>query len=291
MNISTFMKLNNLNLETSSNFTFKNFGLLISNKKETISFLVNEEFIDEAINNKNIIAIVTSKRIADSNKLNNLNFIYSDTPLDTFYKLYNIWAETNHKKVKTVIGKNTNIHNSTIIPEYNVKIGDNTVIEEYVVIKENVEIGSNCIIRTGTILGCESFDVKKIDGINKRTPHNGNVKIYDNVEIQVNSIIDQGIYGESTKVGKNSILGHQVHIGHNSTVGNNCVIGPNVLLSGYTEIEDNVYIAPKSTTYGQLKIGEGSRITISTNVQTDIPKNQTVTQMHRITSAIKKTNK
>ena len=106
---------------------------------------------------------------------------------------------------------------------------DSTIFEDY------VEIGSNVIIRAGSIIGGSGFGYEWLDGEIVNWPHMGKVIISNNVEIGHNCCIDRGTLS-NTIIDKNVKIGNLVHIAHNVMIGENTIIAPQVSISGSTKI-------------------------------------------------------
>ncbi len=134
------------------------------------------------------------------------------------------------------IGKNAKIGNSVIIYDgtvigNNVRIDDNTVIGKLpmsvsasTLKRENdlasCNIGDNCVIGTAAIL-------------------------YKGCSIGSNCLIaDISTIRENVSVGSNTIIGRGVAVENNCSIGANCKLETNVYITAYSQLEDNVFIAP-----------------------------------------------
>ena len=67
-----------------------------------------------------------------------------------------------------------------------------TIIESGVIVHNDVEIGSGCLIHSGAIIGADGFGFATVDGNHHKIPHIKSVIIGDNVEIGANCTIDRG---------------------------------------------------------------------------------------------------
>lgn len=168
-----------------------------------------------------------------------------------------------------------------------VKIKSNTVIYPNSFIKGKTEIGSCCLIQSGTYIS--------------------NCKIYDNVSIFSGNLQDSVIksncsigpfaylrpgseIGESCKIGdfveiKNSKIGshtkasHLAYIG-DAEVGKNCNIGCGVVFCNYdgkqkhkTKVGNNVFIGSNCNLIAPVEILDSSFIAAGTTVTDNVPKN------------------
>lgn len=114
----------------------------------------------------------------------------------------------------------------------NVKIGSNAIIEDYVVLGKTpvnskkrmvLKIGSNAILRTGTILYAGTTIGK-------------NFQSGDHARIRENNIV-----GNNVSIGANSIIECDSKIGNNVRIHSLCFIPE------YTILEDDVWIGPGVT--------------------------------------------
>lgn len=151
------------------------------------------------------------------------------------------------------IGEGVQIHDGVKIGN-NVSIRKFTIIYPNCVIYDNVEIGYDCIIHSGTIIGADGFGYVR-DGANGyvKFPQIGTVEIEDNVEIGANSCIDRGALGE-TRIGEGTKIDNLVQIAHNVRIGKRCVIAAQTGISGSTIIEDDCVIG------GQVGMGDHATV-------------------------------
>ena len=119
------------------------------------------------------------------------------------------------KKFESIIDPSAIISPYAHVAKFNVKIGAGSLIESNVTLKENVEIGARCIIRSGTVLGGAGFEFKKRNSTVIHIPHSGGVKIGDDVEIQHNCAVDRSVFGGVTSIGNMTKIDNLVHIAHN----------------------------------------------------------------------------
>lgn len=218
------------------------------------------------------------------------NALISDNPKLTFGKFAKLFEKSFALKSgihpTAIIGKDCQISKTAWIGPYcvvgdNARLGDNVVLEAGCIIGENckigndtvlkprvtlynqVEIGQQCLIHSGAVLGSDGFGFANDSGNWVKMPHIGRVVIKDFVEIGSNTTIDRGFL-EDTTIGSRVIIDNLVQIGHNVTIGDrtaiagcvgiagstkigaNCLIGGGSSIAGHIEILDNVYITATS---------------------------------------------
>ncbi|MEO0091263.1 MAG: acyl-ACP--UDP-N-acetylglucosamine O-acyltransferase [candidate division WOR-3 bacterium] len=144
-------------------------------------------------------------------------------------------------------------------------IGKNCIIRPYVVIMDNVRIGKDCKIGSGTIIGSEPFDINFKNEISY-------VEIGDNNTIKEFVTISRatGKY-QKTIIGNNNFIGAYVHIGHNAKIGNNTVITNFSQIAGYCEINDYANIGGMSGMHQYCRVGKYAMVGACSYLTKDLP--------------------
>ncbi len=166
------------------------------------------------------------------------------------------------------------------------EIGTGTVIGPNAVIGPGVRIGRDCAIGAGTTLSHALLGNRVIvhpgarlgqDGFgfamgasHLKVPQIGRVIVQDDVEIGANTTIDRGA-SRDTVIGEGTKIDNLVQIAHNVVIGRHCVIVSGVGISGSTTLEDYVVLGGQVGVVGHLRIGRGSQIAGSSNVNRDVP--------------------
>ena len=177
------------------------------------------------------------------------------------------------KNVK--IGNNVKIYPNTFIGD-NVIIGDNCVFFAGVRIYSETEIGTNCTIHSGTIIGSDGFGFAPTeDGSYSKVPQIGNVIIEDNVDIGSCTTIDRATLG-STIIRKGVKLDNQIQIAHNVEIGENTVIAAQTGIAGSTKIGKNCMIGGQVGFAGHLIIGDNVRIQAQSGIGKNVKDGDTL---------------
>lgn len=159
---------------------------------------------------------------------------------------------------KAKVGENVSLGHFVIV-EDDVMIGSNCLIGHNVVIHKGSVIGDNVRIDDNTVIG--KTPMRSVNSIFKDEkqyePCNiandcligAGVIIYCGCSIGEKTLIaDQAVIREDVSVGSKNIIGRSTLIENFCKVGSNCKIQTNVYITAYSEIEDNVFIAPGVTT-------------------------------------------
>jgi len=195
---------------------------------------------------------------------------------------------TNHffvKKVNPYIHETASIHPKAEIHETayigancsigNCKIGKNTVIHANTSIYDDVQIGNNCLIQAGVVIGTDGLGCeRKEDGTLIKFPHFGGVIIEDNVEIGANSQIAKGALSD-TIIGEGTKINGLCFIAHNCIIGKSVWITGNSMLAGTVKVGNNVNIFSGAIVREQRTLGEGATIGMGAVVTKNIPEGET----------------
>ena len=225
--------------------------------------------------------------------------ILVDNTYKAFAILSNLFSFNN--KSNGIISKFTSIHNSSIlnkniqidsfvnieenckidknvIIQSNCKIGPNVIIGANSIIHSNSNlqdciIGSNCIIKSGAVIGGAGFGFDPISKV--KINHIGNVVIGDNCNIGSNSTIDRAVF-DSTIISKNSFIDNLVQIAHNVFIGEEAIIAAQTGIAGSTVIGDCVIIGGQAGIAGHINIGKNVKIAAKSGVTKNIMDNSIV---------------
>lgn len=201
-----------------------------------------------------------------------------------FFELHNRlcapdWAERYvGKDEETVIDPSAHIDPRAVIAPQNVSIGPNTVVEAGAVIYGRTKIGSDCIIRSGSVLGGSGLEFMRIgtEGI-LGVEHCGNLIIDDRVEIQYNCNVSRSLFPwHETHIGDDTKIESLVHIAHGSHIGKRVLIAASACVCGSAEIGDDVWIGPNATVSSEVRVGNNARITLGAVAAADVPAGVTV---------------
>ena len=163
------------------------------------------------------------------------------------------------------------------------KIADNVVVEPFVTIHKNVEIGegswigSNVTIMEGARIGknCRVFPGAVIAAVPQDLKFGGEeslVVIGDNTTIRECVTINRGTnYSGKTEIGKDCLIMAYAHIAHDCIIGNNAVIVNSVQLAGHIEIGDWAIIGGLTAIHQFVKIGKHTMISGGSLVRKDVP--------------------
>ena len=163
------------------------------------------------------------------------------------------------------------------------KIADTVVIEPFVTIHKNVEIGegtwigSNVTIMEGARIGknCKIFPGAVISAIPQDLKYKGEettTEIGDNTTIRECVTINKGTAAKNkTIVGNNCLLMAYSHIAHDTIVGDNVIIGNGSQIAGEVIIQDYAILSGLVAVHQFVNIGPPVMISGGSLVRKDVP--------------------
>ncbi len=176
-----------------AHMVFDDLGLVsMQHASRLITFVDNHEFISETINNPNIVAAFVTNELEESFAGSSIYPIVVDDPRWYYYTLLNHLAKKTRENFSTRIDSSTIVDPTAFIAPQNIKIGEHCIIEPNVTILGSVEIGKECVVRAGAVLGINGFEMKRTSHGMLPVEHDGKVIIGNRVEIGPNNSIIKG---------------------------------------------------------------------------------------------------
>ena len=270
-------------LKGDSNKELSGMGSLENCTNEEISFIAKKSYKSELANTK-AGAVICSEEFSqfyDGNKLicSNPYLIYAKctrlfkqrpevekgiSHLAEVHKMAKVSESACVSGFVTIssnatIGDNVVLMPGTFVGKGSV-IGKDSIIYPNTSIYDHVEIGSDCIIHAGAVIGSDGLGFAKEDNTWVKIEHLGRVLIGNDVEIGSNSTIDRGSVGD-TVIGNNVKIDNQVHIAHNVKIGSGTAIAGNSAIAGSTSIGKNCTLAGCSAIVDNIEIVNEVHIT------------------------------
>lgn len=153
-------------------------------------------------------------------------------------------------------------------------IGDRARLTAYVTINSNCEIGADCILHPGSVIGCDGFGYANDGKKWVKVPQLGRVIIGNDVEIGANTTIDRGTLSD-TVIGHGVKLDNLIQIAHNVQIGDHTAIAACVGIAGSAKIGRRCTIGGQAGILGHLEIADDVHITATTLVTNSITQSGT----------------
>jgi bifunctional UDP-N-acetylglucosamine pyrophosphorylase / glucosamine-1-phosphate N-acetyltransferase len=167
-----------------------------------------------------------------------------------------------------------------------VEIGADTVIEPFVQILGNTRIGSDCRIRSYTVIsnsviadGVSILPACVLDGaqVLKGATVGPYSRLRPGSEIGEGAHVGNFVETKKTRMGKGSKANHLTYLG-DAEIGAGVNIGAGTITCNYdgshkhtTVIEDGVFIGSDSTLVAPVKVGQGAYVAAASCITDDVP--------------------
>lgn len=148
---------------------------------------------------------------------------------------------------------------------YRARIGAGSMLWPQVVIGDHSEIGGDCRLQSGVVIGGDGFGYLPHGQGFQRVPQVGRVIIGQRVDIGANTTIDRGGLGD-TRIGDDVKLDNLIQIGHHVQIGNGTIMAACVGVSGSTTIGAQCRIGGGVGINGHIHIADKVQITGMTMV-------------------------
>ena len=156
---------------------------------------------------------------------------------------------------------------NVVIGEH-VSFGDNVIVGNNVVIYDGTQIGNEVTIHDNVVIGKQPMRAKnsalKELKIEPPTKIGNGCTIGTNSVVYANASLADGVFvadlatvRERVMVGQNTIVGRGVAIENDCTIGMKCKLETNAYITAYSELGNNVFIAPGVVTTNDNNMARG----------------------------------
>ncbi|SDI56313.1 UDP-3-O-[3-hydroxymyristoyl] glucosamine N-acyltransferase [Ferrimonas sediminum] len=158
-----------------------------------------------------------------------------------------------------VIGDNVQIGAGSVVGR-GARIGEGTRLWANVTLYHGIELGQDCIIHSGAVIGSDGFGYANEGGQWIKIPQVGSVRIGNRVEIGSNTSIDRGAI-DDTVIEDGVIIDNLCQIAHNDIIGAHTAIAGCSVVAGSTKIGRHCIIGGNSAIAGHIELADGVQIT------------------------------
>lgn len=156
-----------------------------------------------------------------------------------------------------------------------VTIGDGTVIGPHAHILSYTQLGSQCRVHSGAVLGDIPQDVGFKGGVSFVRIGNGTI-------IREHVTIHRGTEeGTATEIGDECMIMSTAHLAHNVRLANRVLVVSGALLAGYVQVDDRAFISGNVVVHQFTRIGRLAMLGGACAVSRDVPPFCTVKSLSR----------
>ena len=263
-----------LEIQIEDPITFSNLGLSNSSMPNTLSFIDDVKYLSDINENKNITGVICTPEF--KSLLTKKTVLVTDARF-SFYTLHNHIAVESKKTIPSEIDQSATISPNCYIHSENVIIGKNTVIQPNVTILGDVEIGDNCFIQSGTVIGSEGYEYKKTSQGILPVVHDGKVIIGNFVHIGANTCVDKGFSFRNTIIGNQVKIDNLIHVAHGVNIQEGAFIIAGTTIGGSCTIESDSWLSINSSIAPGITVKKKGFVSIGAVVTKDVNENEQVT--------------
>ncbi len=155
------------------------------------------------------------------------------------------------------------------------RIGKHFFAHAHAVVRENCILGDHVILQNGAVVGCDGFGFARDGEGWEKITQSGPTVLENDVEVQANSCVDRASVGE-TRIGRGVKIDNLVQVGHGSEVGEHTLLCSQVGLAGSTVVGKKVILAGQVGVAGHCNIGDDVVVTAQAGTHGDIPAGSVV---------------
>jgi len=235
---------------------------------------LNRKYFDEAAANPNIVAIVAPKTAMSAPPAAGKAVILAEKADELFYAIHNAAI---HEREKGPAPKREIHPSAKLAPDVklygdDIRIGANTEIREACLLIGPLDIGPDCLIMPGVMLGTDGMFSKRILGRKQHVRHFGGVKIGRNTVVHAGSNVSRSVnHGEYTTLGDDVNVGIGVNVGHDSTVGDGSELSGRVMLAGRVTVGRECWLGAAAVLSNAITVGDKAKVRIGAVVVEDVP--------------------
>ncbi|MBC8164452.1 MAG: glycosyltransferase [Bryobacteraceae bacterium] len=254
------------------NGVFTNLGFVSSHRTEMLTFVELKRFAIEVGRAAGISCVIAKPELA-SMIPSGVGVAVCERPREAFMRIHNYLANSTEfywENFASVVDPSARVRSGTQVPEYNVVIGAEAVIESNVTIGERTIIGERCLVQSGAVLGAEGFQTDRSGPHLIDMVHAGGVRLEADSRVLSNATVARGVFREFTIIGKEARIGNGAFVSHNVQVGSRAFIGHGAVVNGNCEIGADAWVGPNATIANGVSVGTGAHVSLGSAVIRDV---------------------
>jgi len=238
-----------------------------------LSYIKDEKYIGQLNKNSAIGGAFCTPSTASKLRKDITPVIVED-PNWSFFKLIDFLGRTRTYE-KSLVLSSYNSKFVSVAPT-GVTINQDIKLEEFVAIKSGTIVGDRVVIRSGAVLGLDTFQHQRTSSGMVSPTHDGDLIVEQDVEIGAQASLSKGFSYRHTIIGRSSKLDAGVYVGHGAQIGRDSIICAGAKIMGHCRIGDGVFVGPGAVVSSRVTVGRNARISLGAIVTRDVPSDETV---------------
>lgn len=236
----------------------------------SICYATHRLYLDSALKNPNISALITTKELASSID-ETRGLVVVENPQLSYYQLHNYLVENNLMALHDgqYVHRSAQIASSVVIGDH-VVVAEGVVIEHRAIIADYTVIGANTYIGENVVTSARGMQDLHVNGVDFRIKYAGGVKIGQGCQVLSGAIVQRPYQAYYTEIGDNSKISVRVVVGHGVKIGHDTMVAGSVQIAGNVTIGDDVWIGPSATIADGITIGDQAKVRVGSVVVEDV---------------------
>jgi acyl-[acyl carrier protein]--UDP-N-acetylglucosamine O-acyltransferase len=238
-----------------------------------LSYIKDERFIDLVNQNDSIAGVICVKNVTSKLRAGIIPLVCDD-PNWAFFTLMDYLGRS---RVYSINSLDSEITESAVsISGCGVTVGKNVLIEPFVTVHRGTKLGDHVIVRSGAVLGLDSFQHQRTSRGLVSPAHDGDLIVGNSVEIGANTTISKGFSYRNTVIGADCKIDAGVYIGHGATIGSRAIICAGAKIMGHSHIGDDVFVGPGAIISNRIAVGRSARVSLGAVVTKNVAEGMIV---------------
>ncbi|MGJ8590124.1 MAG: DapH/DapD/GlmU-related protein [Yoonia sp.] len=238
-----------------------------------LSYIKDDKYVGQLNRNSAIGGVFCTASTA-SKLRKDITPVVVDDPNWSFFKLIDFLGKTRIYETSSV----SSSFESTFVSvaSMGVTIKQDVKLEEFVTVKPGTIVGDRVIIRSGAVLGLDTFQHQRTSLGMVSPTHDGDLIVEQDVEIGAQASLSKGFSYRPTIIGRSSKLDAGVYVGHGTQIGRDTIICAGAKIMGHCRIGDGAFVGPGAVVSSRVTVGRNARISLGAIVTKDVPADETV---------------
>ena len=175
-----------------------------------------------------------------------------------------------------VVGDHASLFAGASVYPY-ARLGSHVLLHAGAVVREHCALGDHVVLHAGAVIGSDGFGFlsNESSGTLERTPHIGDVRVGDGVEIGAHTCVDRAKFG-STIIGEGTKIDNLVQVAHNVRIDAHCVVAAQSGLAGSSRVGSGCALGAQVGVADHVVVGNGCKVAASSGLMRDVPSGATV---------------
>lgn len=222
-----------------------------------LSYLKDVKYADALNRNGHIAGVLCTGQTAEAVSSRKAKIVCDD-PTFAFFALVDYLAR--HKpQLPSVIRSDTGSTLCFIAP-HDVFVGRDVVIEPFAVLHPGTHVGDGVVIRSGAVLGLDSFQHQRTTRGLISPRHDGVLVVEDGAEIGAGAALSKGFSYRATRIGRACKLDAHVYVGHGAEIGAETIVCAGAKIMGHVRLGEKSLIGPGAVVSSRVVAGREARV-------------------------------